>query len=101
MVLGMSTLAGLPLLRPGVKRMRVSSYDQTGGNRDWWDIEPGETRDLAHLSGAGSIKHIWCTMWAEDKFTFRKLLLRMYWDGETSPSVETPIGDFFGMGHGM
>jgi hypothetical protein len=25
----------------------------------------------------------------------------MYWDGETSPSVETPIGDFFGLGNGM
>jgi hypothetical protein len=40
-------------------------------------------------------------MGSEDKYQFRKVLLRMYWDGETSPSVETPIGDFFGMGHSM
>jgi hypothetical protein len=101
MILGMSTLAGLPLLRPGVKRMRLSSYDKSGGNHDWWDIEPGQTREIATISGAGSIKHIWCTMWSEDKYIFRKLLVRMYWDGEANPSVETPIGDFFGMGHGM
>jgi D-arabinan exo alpha-(1,3)/(1,5)-arabinofuranosidase (non-reducing end) len=101
MVLGMSTLAGLPLLRPGVMRMRVSSYDQTGGNRDWWDIEAGQIREIANLSGAGCIKHIWCTLWSDDKYQYRKVLLRMYWDGETNPSVETPIGDFFGMGHSI
>jgi hypothetical protein len=101
MVLGMSTLAGLPLLRPGVKRLRLSSYDPAGGNSDWWEFEPGQSRDIAAIAGAGCIKHIWMTMWSDDKYTFRKVLLRMYWDGEESPSVETPIGDFFGMGHSM
>ncbi|MCC7208497.1 MAG: DUF2961 domain-containing protein [Anaerolineae bacterium] len=101
MILGMSTLAGLAQLRPGVRRRRVSSYDPTGGNSDWWEIEPGQTRTLADIKEPGCIKHIWCTMWTTDKHPFRKALLRMYWDGETSPSVETPIGDFFGMGHGM
>ena len=65
MVLGMSTLAGLPLLRPGVKRMRLSSYDTKGGNSDWWEFEPGQARDIANISGSGSIKHIWMTMWSE------------------------------------
>jgi len=101
MVIGMSTLAGLAQLRPGVKRGRASSYDPTGGNRDWWEFQPGQTRDIANISGPGSIKHIWMTMASADKYVFRKVLLRMYWDGETSPSVETPIGDFFGMGHSM
>ena len=27
-------------------------------------------------------------------------MLRIYWDGESTPSVETPIGDFFGLGLG-
>src|SRR5690606_10155255 len=31
----------------------------------------------------------------------RKVVLRMYWDGEENPSVQAPIGDFFGMGHGI
>ncbi|MEZ4670062.1 MAG: glycoside hydrolase family 172 protein [Anaerolineae bacterium] len=101
MVLGVSTLAGLPLLRPGVKRRRLSSYDPAGGNSDWWEFEAGQTRDIANIDGAGSIKHIWMTMWSDDKYTLRKVLLKMYWDGETSPSVETPIGDFFGMGHSL
>jgi hypothetical protein len=101
MVLGMSTLAGLPLLRPGVKRLRVSSYDPKGGNSDWWEFESGQSRDIATLEGAGCVKHIWMTLWSDDKYTLRKVLLRMYWDGETTPSVETPIGDFFGMGHSM
>jgi len=101
MVLGMSTLAGLPLLRPGVKRRRLSSYDRAGGNSDWWEFEPGQARDIATISEAGCIKHIWSTLWSDDKYTLRKVLLRMYWDGEDTPSVETPLGDFFGMGHGM
>jgi hypothetical protein len=101
MVLGMGTLAGLPLLRPGVRRLRESSYDRKGGNSDWWEFAPGQSRNIAEIAGAGCIKHIWSTMWCDDKQQFRKIILRMYWDGETSPSVETPIGDFFGMGHGM
>ncbi|HEV8245521.1 MAG TPA: glycoside hydrolase family 172 protein [Polyangiaceae bacterium] len=101
LTLGMSTLAGLARLRPGVRRLRASSYDPTGGNRDWWEFEPGQARDIATLVGPGCIKHIWVTMGSEDRYQFRKVLLRMYWDGEAEPSVETPIGDFFGMGHSL
>ncbi|MBL8153923.1 MAG: DUF2961 domain-containing protein [Anaerolineae bacterium] len=101
MILGISTLAGLPLLRPGVRRLRASSYDPSGGNSDWWEFAPGQSRDLAKLTGPGCIKHIWATLWSEDKYALRKVLLRMFWDGETTPSVETPVGDFFGMGHSL
>jgi hypothetical protein len=38
---------------------------------------------------------------SNETFFPRKVVLRMYWDGETNPSVEAPIGDFFGMGHGI
>jgi len=81
--------------------MRASSYDPAGGNRDWWEFEPGQMRTLAEIDGAGCIKHIWMTMGSDDKYMYRKVVLRMYWDGETQPSVETPIGDFFGMGHSL
>lgn len=100
-MIGSSTLASLALLRPGVKRLRQSSYDWTGGNSDWWEIEGSEKREIAVIEGAGCIKHIWMTMWCEEKFIYRKAVLRMWWDNENTPSVETPIGDFFGMGHGM
>ena len=56
------------------------------------------TATLAELKGAGSIRHIWFTINSPSPFHLRELVLRMYWDGETEPSVEVPIGDFFGTG---
>ncbi len=79
---------------------RVSSFDRSGGNRDALAIEPGATAVLAEISGPGAIHHIWVTIAAEP-FYGRKLVLRMYWDGEGAPSVEAPLGDFFGVGHGL
>ena len=79
---------------------RFSSFDRTGGNNDRLNIPPGETVSLAEISGPGAIHHIWVTISAEP-FYGRKIILRMYWDGEDSPSVEAPIGDFFGVGHGL
>lgn len=79
---------------------RVSSYDRTGGNKDSLTIKAGETAVLADLKGPGAIHHIWVTIAAE-AFYGRKIVLRMYWDGEAAPSVEAPIGDFFGVGHGL
>lgn len=79
---------------------RISSYDRTGGNNDRLSIEPGKTAVLAEIKGPAAIHHIWVTISAEP-FYGRKIILRMYWDGEESPSVEVPIGDFFGVGHGL
>jgi len=89
------------------KRKRISSFDRTGGNDDRIYIQPGEQALVAEVEGAGCINHIWCTIGegfpsAEPEENYlRKLVLRIYWDGETVPSVEAPIGDFFGMGHGI
>ena len=86
---------------------RVSSYDRSGGNHDWVDLAPGEERCIADIAGEGIIRHIWCTAWAAgpdgkaERQHLRKMVLRMYWDGERDPSVEVPLGDFFGMGHGL
>ncbi len=82
------------------KTKRVSSFDQTGGNADRLTIEPKEIAVLADIEGAGIIKHIWFTINHPDKLYRRNLILRMYWDGETNPSVECPVGDFFGQGWG-
>jgi D-arabinan exo alpha-(1,3)/(1,5)-arabinofuranosidase (non-reducing end) len=59
-------------------------------------IGPGQTFTLAEIEGSGAIQHIWMTP-TDD---WRTSILRMYWDGETAPSVEVPVGDFFGMGWG-
>jgi hypothetical protein len=59
-------------------------------------IEPGKTLTMAQIAGSGAIQHIWLTPTG----TWRFSILRMYWDGEAAPSVETPVGDFFAMGWG-
>lgn len=79
---------------------RASSYDRTGGNADFRTIAPGETLTLLDESGPGLISHVWVTIASEDPHHLKALVLRMYWDGESTPSVETPIGDFFGLGLG-
>ena len=79
---------------------RISSFDRTGGNNDRLSIQPDETAVLAEIQGPAAIHHIWVTISAE-AFYGRKIILRVYWDGEVSPSVEVPIGDFFGVGHGL
>ncbi len=99
-----TSLRDLYKSRPG-KRGRSSSFDRTGGNRDFIRLQPGEEATIFELAGSGCVTHIWITMTSEDgreiAFLPRKLALRMFWDGERSPSVEAPLGDFFGMGHGM
>jgi len=65
-----------------------------------WKVNPyvhigaGETFTLAEIDGSGIIQHIWMTPtgnWSQS-------IIRFYWDGETEPSVEAPVGAFFGMG---
>src|SRR5690606_21127749 len=82
---------------------RVSSYDASGANDDgnWKNkIKPGDTRTIAEMNGPGIIKHIWITIASNEPQHLKKIILRMYWDDETTPSVEAPIGDFFGLGLG-
>src|ERR1700722_14651515 len=79
---------------------RSSSYDRTGGNADAGPIAPGGTLTLLDESGPGLITHFWATIASDDPNHLKALVLRMYWDGESTPSVETPIGDFFGLGLG-
>ena len=98
MYLGGSSLRDLATIRP-VRSLRCSSYDRTGGNRDFYTITSGEQRVLADISGAGCITHIWTTIACRDPFHLRKIVLRIWWDDEPEPSIETPIGDFFGLGH--
>ncbi len=76
---------------------RVSSFDRSGDNVDFRAIKPGETLELANIEGAGCIRHVYFTIWPTEHY-LRELVLRMYWDGETTPCVEVPFGDFFGLG---
>jgi hypothetical protein len=96
-MIGNSTLASLPKLR-AYRSMRSSSWDRTGGNRDFVTLKPGEKATMLESSNPGCVKHIWCTIGGGGPQFLRRIVLRMWWDGEASPSVEAPIGDFFGVG---
>ena len=91
----------------GAKGQGGRATEGTGKNaaRDLgpgWKISPsvvikaGQTFTVAEINGSGAIQHIWMTPTGRWRFA----LLRFYWDGEATPSVEVPVGDFFGMGWG-
>jgi hypothetical protein len=84
---------------------KVNMANATNAARDLgqgWKVNPyiriqsGETVTLAEISGSGAIQHIWMTPTGNWRFS----IIRMYWDDETEPSVECPVGDFFCMGWG-
>jgi len=60
-------------------------------------IEPGTTFTLGEIDGSGVINHIWMTPVGN----YRLMILRFYWNGESEPSVEVPVGDFFAAGWGL
>lgn len=72
-------------------------------NRDNFRIKPGQTHVLMDRKGPGVITHIWLTFlgpeiqdWApKGSANHQEMLLRIYWDGNTKPAVEAPVGDFF------
>lgn len=99
-VLNAEGLGDLYRPRAGVSR-RVSSFDHTGGNQDFFKFSPGETRVLAQIKGSGIIRHIWASLLTNDPDYLRKVVIRFFWDGEKEPSIEMPIGDLFGLGHGV
>ncbi|WP_308637177.1 glycoside hydrolase family 172 protein [Paenibacillus silvisoli] len=92
-------MTNLAKLGNGIRSRRQSSYDPTGGNHDVLTIPAGGTVTIAEMTNPGILKHIWMTTF-EKNFNLRALVLRMYWDGEETPSVQCPLGDFFLLGHG-
>lgn len=82
------------------KSLKQSSYDRTGGNSDRWPVAPGATQELFNSSGPGIITHIWFTIAADSQYHLKEIVLRAYWDGNDKPSIETPVGDFFGLNLG-
>ena len=69
-----------------------------------WKISPSvriaahETFTMADIEGQGAIQQIWLTPSGR---SWRFFILRIYWDDQEQPSVECPVGDFFGMGWGQ
>ena len=59
-------------------------------------VDKGETITIAEMDGPGAIQQIWMTPTGNWRYS----ILRFYWDDEKEPSIEVPVGDFFGMGWG-
>jgi hypothetical protein len=82
------------------RSLKQSSFDPTGGNRDYWPIKAGATQELFNQKGPGVITHIWFTIEAPTIYHLKELVLRAWWDDSQKPSIETPVGDFFGLNLG-
>jgi hypothetical protein len=97
---GLSSLLDLPRIKT-FSAYRVSSDNRfRGSNDDSKRIMPGETFVMANLKGPGAVSHIWITV-ADNEYAWPRLVrLRVYYDGKKTPSVDVPLGDFFGVGHG-
>ncbi len=87
---------GMATLENGSARNAARDLGQGWKVNPFVVIEPGQTFTIADISGPGAIQHIWMTPTGNWRFS----ILRFYWDDETEPSVEVPVGDFFGMGWG-
>jgi hypothetical protein len=93
-------LDGLSTL-PHFDSHRITSADPTGGNNDSRTLDPGQTLVLADIKGPGCIVHLRDNITSHEPHHLQYQVLRMYWDGERNPSVEAPVGDFFGIGFGF
>ncbi|NLV46295.1 MAG: DUF2961 domain-containing protein [Candidatus Hydrogenedentes bacterium] len=82
-------------------RRASSSHVEIHSNGDARPIEAGATLVLMDEQGPGIITHFWNTVGAYDPYYARSLVLRVYYDGLEEPSVEAPLGDFFGVGNAM
>lgn len=88
---------GMATLAEGTAAHAARELGQGWKVNPYIHIEPGKTFTLGEIDGSGVINHIWMTPVGD----YRLLIFRFYWDGEDSPSVEVPVGDFFASGWGM
>jgi hypothetical protein len=88
---------GMATLDQGLAKAAAKDLGQGWKVSPYIHIEPGKTYTLAEIEGPGAIQHIWMTPTGNWRFS----IIRIYWDDEKEPSVEAPVGDFFGMGWGQ
>jgi len=83
------------------KRKRESSYDQSGANGDFLQIDTGEVHRIPPLAGPGIIRHIWMTMDGDSSDFYRELQFVLRFDNAPTPQIDLPLADFFLFGHGL
>ena len=85
---------GMTPLEEGSAKFAASDLGLGWKTNPYYVVQPGETLTLADIQGEGTIDHMWFTPTGRWRYS----ILRIYWDDQEQPSVECPIGDFFGMG---
>ena len=88
---------GMASLEEGTAAKAARKLGQGWKVNPYIRIKPGEVFTLGEIDGSGIINHIWMTPVGD----YRLMILRFYWDDETEPSVEVPVGDFFAAGWGI
>src|SRR5262245_17649014 len=79
----------------------ATSRGLSQGARKYVDVAPGETLTMCRLAGAGRVVRLWVTLpLLGQRHALKDAVLRFFWDRETEPSVEVPLGDFFGAAFG-
>jgi hypothetical protein len=106
------SVGALPLITQGQSRAITMENPmglpgqggKAGGGRKgspcYENLEPGQVHTLMDIPGCGVIRHIWMTI-PPNQDHYRNTIIRMYWDGSETPSVEAPILDFFAQAHGV
>lgn len=94
-------LLELPRLKKTRMRYTSSTHKVGEKHQDFYTVPAKSEHTIAEIEGPGIIVSLWMTIGSRDKNILRKAILRIYWDGETSPSVEVPVGDFFGSAGNM
>jgi len=87
-----------PVAQKGQRNVANASHAARDLGKGWKvnpfiTINGGETFTIAEMEGPGAIQHIWMTPTGNWSYS----IIRFYWDDETEPSVEAPVGAFFGM----
>lgn len=88
---------GMATLEEGSAAHAARKLGQGWKVNPYVEIKPGEEFTMGEIKGSGVINHIWMTPVGD----YRLMIFKIYWDEETEPSVEVPVGDFFAAGWGM
>ncbi len=109
----------IPILRDAGTVKQVTTQEERNGRHwDFVQIPGGESWSFPEIKGPACISTIWITLspqrakswknaWATGNFLLdfieyerltclREIWIKIFFDGETSPSVCAPIGNFFG-----
>ena len=81
-------------LKPAASARAADDLGQGWKVKPFLRVNAGETVTLMNVDGPGIIQHIWMV-----EGLSRANIIRVYWDNETTPSIEVPAPDFFAVGH--